>query len=51
MTTEQYYDAVNQKLHEIRQKRKADGSYSRSESEDYFAQLNRKGREQRKPSA
>jgi hypothetical protein len=47
MTTEEFYAAVNQRLHEIRETRKRENGYSRSESEDYFKYLNEKGRANR----
>lgn len=40
MSTEEYYAAVNQRLHSIRNQRKQDPSYSRMVSQDYFNSLN-----------
>lgn len=48
MSTEEYYAAVNRRLHEIRESRKQDNTYSRAVSEDYFAYLNEKSRNKNK---
>ena len=42
MSTEEYYAAINSKLHEIKQKRREEGTYDRAMSESYFDSLNKR---------
>mmetsp|Transcript_21041 Transcript_21041/g.19172 ORF Transcript_21041/g.19172 Transcript_21041/m.19172 type:complete len:231 (+) Transcript_21041:151-843(+) len=44
MTTEEYYQAINKRIEDIKNIRKAEGTYDRQTSESYFESLNKKNR-------